>query len=584
LSDAGSELRPLAGVPGSGPPDSGTPGSGTPGSGTPGSGTPGSGTPGSGTPGSGTPGSEAPDSATPKQETPAADPETAKPETPAGSADSETPKRGAPRRRTPKPETPAAADSETTKPDTPGPGSTDLGPDQGSSDLSGDERAELTRLRAEVAELRTREDQLRTREADLRGQEAAVAVGARRRRRGWRAPVSAVLIVIGCILAPISVVAVWTANQVSDTNRYIENIEPLIHDPAVQGALTDKVTVAITSHLNITGYTNQAASLLTSKGLPRVGTLLKTFGPAIASSVAGFIHGQVSKIVTSPQFANTWIQVNRTAHATLVKALSGRGGAITVSNGNVVIDLAPFVAIVKQALVARGFSIVNSLPPIHPTLTLFSSKTLVQAQTLYRLINDLKIVLPILCLLLLAAGVYIARGHRRALIGAGLGFATSMLVLGLGLLIFRGIYLNSVPNNVLPSNAAAVIFDTFVRFIKEALRTLLVVGLVVAIGAFFSGPSVTAVRSREAVKSGFARIRGFGEREGVTTGPVGRWTYRHRQALRIGAVGLIALIFVFWGRPTAVVVIWLAVLLLVLLGLIELIGRPPARPEAASQP
>jgi hypothetical protein len=288
--------------------------------------------------------------------------------------------------------------------------------------------------------------------------------------------------------------------------------------------------------------------------------------------------------VTSPQFANTWLQVNRTAHAELVKALSGQGGStVKVSNGQVVIDLAPFIEIVKKALVARGFTIINSLPPIHPTFALFSATDLVRAQTLYRLINDLKIVLPILALLLLAAGVYIARGHRRALIGAGLGFAASMLVLGLGLLIARGIYLNTVPNAVLPGNAAAAIFDTFVRFIKDALRTLLVVGLVVAIGAFFTGPSVTAVRSREAVKSGFDWIRRFGEREGVSTGPVGRWTYAHRRALRIGALGLVALLFVFWGRPTALVVIWLAVLLLVLLGLIELIGRPPARPEVAGQ-
>jgi len=50
-------------------------------------------------------------------------------------------------------------------------------------------------------------------------------------------------------------------------------------------------------------------------------------------------------------------------------------------------------------------------------------------------------------------------------------------------------------------------------------------------------------------------------------------------------VGLFALLFVFRGRPTALVVVLLAVLLLVVLGLIELIGRPPAaRPEVASQP
>jgi hypothetical protein len=43
-------------------------------------------------------------------------------------------------------------------------------------------------------------------------------------------------------------------------------------------------------------------------------------------------------------------------------------------------------------------------------------------------------------------------------------------------------------------------------------------------------------------------------------------------------VALAALIFVFWGQPTAAVTIVIAVLLLVVLGLIELIGRPPPQP------
>jgi hypothetical protein len=64
-------------------------------------------------------------------------------------------------------------------------------------------------------------------------------------------------------------------------------------------------------------------------------------------------------------------------------------------------------------------------------------------------------------------------------------------------------------------------------------------------------------------------------------GPASRWTYAHRTALRIGAVALAALIFVFWGQPTAAVVIVIAVLLLVVLGLIEVIGRPPAQPAPA---
>ncbi len=424
-----------------------------------------------------------------------------------------------------------------------------------------DEQAEIDRLRAEVEQLRS--------------EQAKAAV--RRRRIGWRTPVATLLIVLGCVLAPEAVLGVWSANQVSDTSRYIENIEPLIHNPAIQNALADNVTNQITSHLNITGYTNQAAALLTSKGLNRVGSLLQSFGPSIASAVSGYIHGQVLKLVSSPQFANTWIQVNTVAHQEMVKALSGQGGgAVKVSNGQVVIDLAPFINIVKQALVARGFTLINSLPPIHPTLALFSARDLTKAQSAYRLINDLKIVLPILTLLLIAVGVYLARNHRRALIGAGLGFAASMLVLGAELDVFRTVYLNSVPSSVLPSDAAAALFDTFVRFIRDALRTLLVVGLVVAAGAFFTGPSITAVRTRSGIASGLGWVRRLGERGGVSTGPVGTWTYAHRKGLRVGAVALAAVIFVFWGRPTAADVILIAVLLLVVLGLIELIGRPPA--------
>lgn len=370
------------------------------------------------------------------------------------------------------------------------------GPASGGGSLGLDERAELERLRAEVTRLY-----------------ADPAVPARRPHVGWRSPVAVVLIVVGCLLAPVSVLAVWTANQVSSTSRYVANVEPLVHDPAVQNALTDKLTTEITTHLNVTAYTDQAASLLTSHGLPRVGALLQTFGPSISSSVTGFIHGK--------------------------------------------------------------------LPAINPTLSLFSAKYLVKAQTGYRLINDLKIVLPIVALLFLASGVYVARSHRRALIGAGLGLAASMLVLGAGLVIFRGVYLNGVPNDVLPADAAASLFDTLVRFIKEGLRTILVAGLVIAAGAFLTGPSVSAVTTRRAITSGLAWLRQSGEHAGLRTGAAGTWTYTHRRGVRISAVALAALLFVFAGQPSVPLVIVIVAALLVVLGLIELLGsRPPAQPAA----
>src|SRR5512140_2680365 len=101
--------------------------------------------------------------------------------------------------------------------------------------------------------------------------------------------------------------------------------------------------------------------------------------------------------------ANAWVQVNRVASQQLIAVLSGRGGkngALVVSNGQVTLDLAPLETVAKQDLVARGLTIADKIPIVHATFALFPSKNLSKAQQAYRLLNDLKIVLPIVTLAL----------------------------------------------------------------------------------------------------------------------------------------------------------------------------------------
>jgi hypothetical protein len=194
----------------------------------------------------------------------------------------------------------------------------------------------------------------------------------------------------------------------------------------------------------------------------------------------------------------------------------------------------------------------------------------------------------VIMLIFLALGIYIAKGHRRALVGAGLGLAAGMLVLGLGIALFRSIYLNSLPLGILNHDAAASFYDTLVRFLRLGLRTVLVFGLIVALAGFLTGRSVTAVRARAGLTKGIAWLRGGAEKAGFRTGPVGAWVYTYKRVLRIAVVAIAALVLVFWDQPTGKVIIGITIGVLIALVIIEFLGRPPtptgvepAEPETA---
>ena len=151
-------------------------------------------------------------------------------------------------------------------------------------------------------------------------------------------------------------------------------------------------------------------------------------------------------------------------------------------------------------------------------------KDLTRAQAAFNLFNTLGIWLPIIAIVLV--GVWVAKGHRRALV-----------------------------------DAAAVAYDTIVAYLRLGLRSVLVLALVVAFGALVSGPSPTAVGTRQRLTAAIGRLRGGGGGR-VADRPGGAWVDANRSLLRIGAVTLAVLALVFWGQPTGRVVLLLAGLVL----------------------
>lgn len=429
--------------------------------------------------------------------------------------------------------------------------------------LTVDERAELERLRAELADLRS----------------APPPPPPARTRIRWASVASAVLLVLGLLLVPVSVLSVWTHNQLSDTDRFVATTGPILADPAVQSTLADRVTAEIFTQVDVQALANEAVDALAAQGVPpQVVDRLRGLTGPLADGTRNFVDDKVHELVASPAFVAAGQRALTVSHQQIAAALAGDPSALTVQGGETVLDLAPFIDAAKQRLVASGFELAARLPEIHPTVALFPASTLVRAQSLYTLLDVTATWLPWVTLVLLIGGVVLAKRRRRATLVVGLAVMATMLVLAATLLVVRGIVVGAVAP---PSAAAAAsTFDIVVRFVRAALRTLFVVGLVVALAAWVTGPSGAAVRLRGTVGRGIGGLRRGGFARRLGSGPVGPWVHSHRVLLRTALVVLAALVLVLWDRPSGWTVLGIVLVLLVLLGVVELLDQPAATDTA----
>ncbi|GAA4697147.1 hypothetical protein GCM10023215_39120 [Pseudonocardia yuanmonensis] len=439
--------------------------------------------------------------------------------------------------------------------------------------LTSAERAELQRLRAELAALRAA---------------PPPPPPPSRRPRGpvrWASIASAVLLVLGLLLVPVSVLAIWTNNQISDTDRFVATMGPVLEDPAVQTAVAGRVTQEIFAQVDVQQLANQAVDALAAQGLPApIADRLHGLTGPLADGTRSFVQEKVQELVSSPTFVAAGQQALTVTHEQLAAVLAGQSSAISVQGTHAVLDLYPFIEAAKQRLVADGFELAARIPAIHPTVPLFPASTLIRAQTLYQLLDVSATWLPWVTLAFLIGGALLARNRRRATLVIGLAVMGTMLALAAALLVVRGVVVGAVAEQ--SSAAAASAYDILVRFVRAALRTLFVVGLVVALAAWVTGPSSAAVRIRRALARGVASLRRGAVARRLAEGPVGPWVHDHLGLLRTALVVLAALVVVLLDRPSGVTVLVVVLVLLVLLGVVQFLDqpRPTNRPSAPAPP
>jgi hypothetical protein len=152
----------------------------------------------------------------------------------------------------------------------------------------------------------------------------------------------------------------------------------------------------------------------------------------------------------------------------------------------------------------------------------------------------------------------------------------SMLLLGVALNAFRAIYLDAIPTDQLPVEAAGAIYDTLAGFIRLNIRAVAVLFLAIAFIAWITGPVGAPVALRRGTTRAIGAVRSGGDRAGLNTGRFGEALGLYKTPIRVGVLGLALVIYVLRDHPTGGFALGLLVFVAVILLLVELLSRPPA--------
>lgn len=387
----------------------------------------------------------------------------------------------------------------------------------------------------------------------------------------WQRVVAVILLVLGFILVPLSAVAIWTHNQLTNTDRYVETVSPLAENHDIQQAVSTRVVNALFQNVDVP---KQIEDALPSRA--------KFLGEPIANAMKGYATDVTDRILASQQFHKFWDAANRRAHAQLVALLeddpSKAPGAVSIKNGQITLDVGQVIEKVKGALVDRGLTFLQNVdvPPVSRTITIIDSEGLSEARTYVGILNTLAWVLPVLGVLALIGSALIVPTRRRATIRAALVLVAACAFTLVLLAIGRSLYLDAAVNK----NAAQAVFDILVRNLRYGVITLGVVGIIIAVVAYFVGPSAPAKFARRYADKGIAGARNKAGDLGLQPNPVEEFVGRHKRALELAIALLAVIALVVWDRPGVGAVLFLFVVALILVAIVEFMARGSV-PETA---
>lgn len=309
------------------------------------------------------------------------------------------------------------------------------------------------------------------------------------KRRG-RMVFSAALIIIGLILAPLSLLAVEIKNALVNTDGFVEAFAPLAGQPEFKTVMVDVALGAIGQSIDSSSAADWAAGQLESLELS---DRLQAPLELLLGQVPGQVEEQLRSLITgwidSDQFRSVWELMLRGTHGQMVSTFEQDPQALlaTGANGSAELQIWPVVPTLLAQQNPRLTDFIAVIPEFTYTIPVGDGETLAQGTKLYSTIKTAGTWLPWLSAAFLISGVIVAVTRGRALIRAALAVAALMVLLDLVIMFAPAAVARALANPPLTTESWELIFDqVFQRTVTTAYLVgagaLVVAGAVWGIG------------------------------------------------------------------------------------------------------
>ncbi len=361
------------------------------------------------------------------------------------------------------------------------------------------------------------------------------------------------LVIFSAFLLLLGNIFFWAGRTVTDTDKYVATITPLVEDPAIQKAIATYATDQI--------FANVDVEPILAESLPPKAVFL---APTLTTQLENYTQKGLEKVVASDRFEKVWVDSNRNSHERLIKVATNYEGDGTISINDAYQYMSDELATTQLSFLAG-----KQLPSKVGNITIVKVEYLPAFHNLVTNINTWRMLAIGLFVITSAGAIFISRNRRQTAVALGLLFATAMFTTLLALRIGRETVVAGIDSQY--QLAASNAYQIIVNQLVVQSWVIMAAGIIIALIAWITG----STRSAQAISSRVSKLLSGNVHKALFNkeNPFTLWVGDHKTLLQWGSVVLLGLIMLF-TTLSADKLIAFVVLIILSYAMFEILATP----------